>query len=182
MALPRCLGCMPSNAEGTLRHRPGMRMHLMLTVLAPSVVSQDFYDPTSGHPLAVAIHDGSELVSKGYQAFDLAVHFMKMCLCNLMKITAGAVWITCETEKLPDGFDFEPEFTSMPDEVQPVDIIDIVTALLSPGSGRRGEKTDLLIIADRRYLHASPAGQLANREIHWKNSLEAIVSRGQDVG
>jgi Cd2+/Zn2+-exporting ATPase len=59
-----------------------------------------------------------------------------------------------EREQLADIIDIEGELAGVPDETQPLDLFSPVAALLAVGPRRRRQQADLLVVADRRDLHA----------------------------
>jgi hypothetical protein len=54
----------------------------------------------------------------------------------------------------------------MPDEVEPSDLGLVIAALLALRANGRGEKADLLVVADGGYFHLGADRQIPNSQIH----------------
>lgn len=77
---------------------------------------------------------------------------------------AGAVGGVLEREEGADRLDLEAEFASMADECKAFQVGRSVDPALALGA-RRGEKADLLPVADGRDLHPAAVGGFADRHV-----------------
>ena len=80
--------------------------------------------------------------------------------------------------ELPDGIDFKSELSCVPDEGEPAHVFAIVASLLSLGPCRRKQEADLLVIADRLHLHASPRDNSPIARSILTPPLDPLVARG----
>lgn len=70
------------------------------------------------------------------QVFDFSLDLLPMCLSDRIDGGAGLRTIVSEVEEFPDLIEREAELSCTPDEAQPIKVILLVRAVVSPRAGR----------------------------------------------
>lgn len=131
--------------------------------LAQLVIRDDLDDPALSDASMPAFRDHpGQLATNGRETRDPLIDLVEVVPGDPIGFLAGPVRLAAQVEKLPDRVNLETEFSRVPDEVQTMRRGVLVATLLGLASCRRREKTDLLVIADRRDFDLRSPRELAN--------------------
>jgi len=130
--------------------------------------------------------DTFQLMLELFEAGDFFAHMGEVFGGNAIRTLARHLPVLAERDQFSDGVYIEPDIAGMADESQPFEIGFFVTALVAFRAVCLADEAHLLIIADRRNLHAGTFGQFTDGQhclLHIlkssrdKNEPDALVSR-----
>ena len=106
---------------------------------------------------------------------DALIDGSQMARRDFVGIFARLFWLCRQSQEFANIADVETQIAAMLDKIQSRDVGRAVSPLPALGAKRCSQQADLLVVADRRHLHAALPRQFSDRNVHF--SLEPLVTR-----
>jgi hypothetical protein len=143
---------------------------------AKRMVAQNFDNAAIGDLAACTLHDHSfKFGLQRCQSRKAAFNLCQLSLRDGIGSSAGLIRSVRQAQQVADRFEREAQIAGVPDEGQTLHRFAAVESLVARAALGFGKQADLLVIADRRYLHPGGLAQLSDSQ--HQIPLEAIVAR-----
>jgi hypothetical protein len=130
-----------------------------MQVLTLAVIGQDLDEATLGNPPARTFVDHAlQFDLERRQARNPLLDLSEPGAGNHVGCCTGLIGVILKGEQGADRVYLKPELAGMADERQTAQVASVVEPAVALGARRCWEKPNLLVVPDRRHLHAAAPG------------------------